>query len=316
MRLAPKVLLAIGSAAVTLLVLEVGARLLDLRSGVFLSPARDNCLQRSPALVMRMRPNCQTASVIRERGAGSDRETSHARINALGLRGDEVRDDGSTRILAIGDSCTWGWNVEQAESYPAILQSLLDQRFGPGRYEILNAGTPGFTSYQGLTYLRDEGLALHPAIVIAGYGFNDSMHFGDIESRLASDARWMPLLRVDDVLLDRSRFYRWVRWQARTPLDKSTRSPQVPLDKYGRNMTALVELARAQGAHVMLLRFAQRGWVQSPYRDLLAKVADEQGVPLVTYDGPRIDRIHPTADGYRALAEQIADRLQAEGWVK
>jgi hypothetical protein len=44
-----------------------------------------------------MAPNCSATS-----------EGASFRTNAFGRRGPEVADDGAVRILAIGDSCTFG----------------------------------------------------------------------------------------------------------------------------------------------------------------------------------------------------------------
>ena len=42
------------------------------------------------------------------------------------------------------------------------------------------------------------------------------------------------------------------------------------------------------------------------------EVAEALDVPLQSYDGARIDIVHPTPDGYRVLAEALIERL-AEG---
>src|SRR5262249_44457319 len=131
--------------------------------------------------------------------------------NSLGLRSPEVRDDGSRRILAIGDSCTWGWAVPQDASYPADLQRLLDERSGRVSYQVVNAGAPGYTSYQGLLYLRERGLALDPSIVILGFGFNDALALGEIEEQLQLARRWQWLMLVDDFLVQHSYSYDFVR---------------------------------------------------------------------------------------------------------
>ena len=51
---------------------------------------------------------------------------THFHTNGLGLRGAEICDDASIRVLAIGDSCTSGWRVADDESYPARLQPVTE----------------------------------------------------------------------------------------------------------------------------------------------------------------------------------------------
>src|SRR5262249_17063350 len=171
--------------------------------------------------------------------------------NDLGLRSPEVRDDGSRRILAIGDSCTWGWSVPQDASYPAVLQRLLDQRSDGARYQVINAGIPGYTSYQGLLYLRERGLALHPYILIFGYGFNDATTHGDIEEQLAAERRLRPLILVDDFLLQHSRAYFYAR--RRTMVARRDPPQRVDPTRFEQHLEDMVELARANSAHAMAL---------------------------------------------------------------
>ena len=144
---------------------EGAARLLHLPSGYFFVATRDNCLQRSVSLGVEFRANC--AATWNEYSlTGTKGTTFHT--NGLGLRDDEIEDDSATRILSLGDSCTWGWQVEQNEAYPQVLQRLLDDQSGGRRYRVINAGAPGYTSYQGLVYLRERGLALKPEVVVVG----------------------------------------------------------------------------------------------------------------------------------------------------
>ena len=301
--LAAKLLLAAVSVVGAALALEWGARALNLQTGSLLPARGGNCLQRSPSLSVEFRPSCV-----------GELHFTHFLTNALGFRGPKLRDDGSVRILAVGDSGTWGWNVGQAESYPAVLQQFLDQRYGDGRYQVLNAGVPGYTSYQTLVALRDKGLPLQPAIVIIGVGFHDISKSGEIEQQIASERRLMPLLKLDDFLLDWSRLYHWARWQAAGG-DKPNGPVRVTPEGYMHNVRAMVALARAQGAHVLLLSFWQPSTTHQDYRQALMSAADAEQVPLITYDGPLIDIVHPTAEGYRILVQAIIDVLHAERWT-
>ncbi len=298
----PKLLLATISMVGTVLALEWGARVLRLDAGFFLQPGPENCLQRSRTLSMEFRPRCT-----------GDLGGTHFATNALGFRGPQPRDH-VTRILAIGDSCTWGWHVREDESYPAVLQELLDQHDGPGRYQVLNAGAPGYTSYQVLVALREKGLVLHPSIVVLSAGFNDPFTTGDVEAQIASERRLMPLLQLDDLLLRHSTLYRWTRWRA-SGGSKPSGAVRVTPEGYAHNLRAMIEAARAQGSHVLVLDFWHPLTHRRTYRDALAGTVEAMRVPLVTYDGPRLDVVHPTAAGYRMLATEIERVLRAEEWV-
>lgn len=301
--LAGKLLLALASMVGTALALEGGARWLNLDTGFFLVPGGANCLQRSRTLSVEFRPHC----------IGELKDT-HFGTNALGYRGTELRDDGSVRILAVGDSCTWGWRVGEDETYPAVLQQRLDQRYGVGRFQVLNAGVPGYTSYQVLNALREKGLPLRPAIVLIAAGFNDLFRTGDVEQQIASERRLFPLLRVDDVLLDNSRFYRWARWRMGGS-GQAVGAVRVTPAGYARNVRDAVDAARSHGAHAMLVSFWFPLTADQDYRLALIDAAQTVQAPLVTYDGPLIDLVHPTPEGYRLLVDDLVTALQTEGWL-
>ena len=304
-RLRTKLLLAATSAILTVAVAELAARLAHRAYPFFLIPRAENCMRRSALLSMDFAPNCRGLL----EGPGSE-----LRTNSLGLRGPDVADDGTTRILAVGDSCTFGWGVTEAQSYPAQLQSVLDGAAGAHRYQVINAGVPGYTSYQGLVYLRERGLKLHPQIVIVGFGFNDTFRDGDVEVQLARAPLTTPFFVIDDTLIQWSSLYRWLRWHANelAPKDLPLR---VPPDKYERNLAATIDAAQAAGAHALLLSFWNPLGSHVEYRDAVEAVSKRTGVPVVTYGGMRMDLIHPTVEGYRELAHDLADQLIESGYV-
>lgn len=94
--------------------------------------------------------------------------------SSAGLRNsEEINDDPSVfRILAIGDSFTFGFYVHNQETFPARLQERLNELLS-GRFQVLNAGVPGYTIEDELSYLEDKGLRLNPDLVILGVYTND-----------------------------------------------------------------------------------------------------------------------------------------------
>lgn len=67
-----------------------------------------------------------------------------AQISSQGLRNEKVtvpKPQGVYRILALGDSYTYGWGVAEGNSWPKVLEKLLKQ-IDP-KYEVINAGIPG-----------------------------------------------------------------------------------------------------------------------------------------------------------------------------
>lgn len=283
---------------------ELAARHLPLQRGQFSIPDRARCVRRSAVFGTEYLPNCATVNPI---------ERTAFRTNSIGLRDEELRDDGAVRILSAGDSCTWGWAVAQNEAYPQVLQRRLDARFGAKAYRVINAGIPGSTTYDGLLYLRERGLALNPAIVIAGYAWNDSMPLGDIEEELRRQRLVLPLLELDDFLVTESSLWNWLRTKTRGSRPTHL-PPRTTPEKLQRNVAEIVRLTRESGAQVLWLEFLDQQ-IENPYRDSLHTVQAELNVPALRYQGPQLDAVHPTREGYAQLAEDLLRRLEAEGYV-
>jgi lysophospholipase L1-like esterase len=95
-------------------------------------------------------------------------------INALGLRGPEITrtpPPGRTRILALGDSMTFGFYLAEDQTWPARLEALLRRE---GRdVEVVNAGVGGWTISAQTRFLEERGLALAPAHVVLAFCAND-----------------------------------------------------------------------------------------------------------------------------------------------
>lgn len=98
-------------------------------------------------------------------------ETSHT--NTLGLRGGEVaaKRAGELRILAVGDSFTYGHGVQDDEAYPAVVESMLRARGHD--VQVLNAGVPGYNTDQAYTWTLRDGLDLAPDLVLVGVHCSD-----------------------------------------------------------------------------------------------------------------------------------------------
>jgi lysophospholipase L1-like esterase len=79
------------------------------------------------------------------------------------------------RVVAVGDSITFGWELSEDEAtYPGKLQALMDRREGSGRtVRVINAGVPRYTSEQVLRLLRERVLDLQPDLVVLCVGWND-----------------------------------------------------------------------------------------------------------------------------------------------
>ncbi len=76
-------------------------------------------------------------------------------INQLGLRNREItpeRQPEGTRVILLGDSFTFAKAVRGEESFPSLLEERLNQ---VDRFEVINAGVPGYGTAQELLLMQD-----------------------------------------------------------------------------------------------------------------------------------------------------------------
>ncbi len=97
------------------------------------------------------------------------------RINARGLRDRDhayAKPSGSQRILVLGDSYTWGFDVADDEIFTKILEEKL--RGASKSVEVINTGVSGWGTDQEYLFFMDEGLKYDPdLVVLAFYVLND-----------------------------------------------------------------------------------------------------------------------------------------------
>lgn len=97
--------------------------------------------------------------------------------NALGFRERRLpgpKPAGTVRIVALGDSFTQGYGVEDAAAFPQRLETLLRARDPARHYEVVNLGVPGASPPDYLYHLREVGMAYHPDLVLMGVMANDA----------------------------------------------------------------------------------------------------------------------------------------------
>jgi lysophospholipase L1-like esterase len=98
-------------------------------------------------------------------------------LNSLGFRDNELRSDSHLKIACFGDSTTFGWGVKQGESYPAVLEAKLEetQQYMGQDVEVLNAGAPSYTIFQGLqVYLHYVMDLADWDYVVLTFGWNET----------------------------------------------------------------------------------------------------------------------------------------------
>ncbi len=93
-------------------------------------------------------------------------------INSRGLRTDNFKVPKPTntfRILNIGDSVAFGWEVDFEQTYGKQLEFMLNELGGGQEFEVINAAIPTWTTVDERNFLLDAGLSYDPDLVILDF---------------------------------------------------------------------------------------------------------------------------------------------------
>lgn len=99
----------------------------------------------------------------------------HVETNSFGLRSLKTtieKKQDITRIAILGDSISFGWLMEEDESYPGILREMLANH--SSNYEVINFSAPGFSTVQGEYLYHSFVREFQPDVLILSFGLYDS----------------------------------------------------------------------------------------------------------------------------------------------
>jgi len=195
-------------------------------------------------------------------------------INRFGLRGSEIDVDkkpGCRRILMIGGSTTYGNTVKTEDAYPAVAQRILASENPSACVEVVNAGISGAHSGHNLARYRHIYSALKPDVVTVYEAWNDvALWLWDKDDfnpdSMAAESLVIDMSDTQMALLRGSKAlhlgYTVIKGaQFRWNLSRVASSPDPaktlarPLDAVKQHVSALIDLARADGAQVLLIKF-------------------------------------------------------------
>jgi lysophospholipase L1-like esterase len=96
------------------------------------------------------------------------------RINSLGVRDYEFtpqKPPNTTRIIVLGDSVTFGWNLALNSTFPKHLEQMLNT--DSNKYQVINMGVNGYYLNQEIALFREKVIHYQPDIVIFAVTGND-----------------------------------------------------------------------------------------------------------------------------------------------
>jgi len=255
-----------------------------------------------------------------------DSPTWSISLDSNGYRNGEIpsaKAPGTIRIACVGDSWTFGMNVDQDRSYPSRLAVHLRDAQPAMHAEVVNYGVLGYTSFQGLQLAKIRLFDLHPDIVAIGFGMNDSdvggyrdrdMVGGDpprLSKRVLDAARDLESYQLLHYFAQTLKFHPksigdFMREHATDrgsgKVDYESMEPwtRVSPHDYDANIREMIRLARDHGARAVLLD--NELWDESPYRPILRAISADEHVPLV-------DSLRIIADARVKMEQDTAARL-------
>lgn len=261
-----------------------------------------------------------------------------------------AKQPGTTRIVCLGDSVTFGFRVpvvwpEKPTEYdpawlpfPMLLEKELLAANPDRKIEVVTMAVPGYTSHQGLAWLRRDIDDLQPDLLIASFGWNDAS-FSDVPDREAIRTNWYAV--AVRWLIDHSQAFahatHWLRAkEAQARQQKQTGQPivrpaaRVSQQEYLNNMIAIQSMARLRGASVIVIAAPYRdngpnapeADLMLQYRVALGTAMRQRGVPFVelreltpeaypSNEGWFGERIHPNHMGHRLIASELLKVISA-----
>jgi lysophospholipase L1-like esterase len=341
-----------------LLAVEVGTRLtlphissLDLfvvttqQKAQVADAKQSGIFEGDPLLLWRLKPNLDHAvwdfTVLSTNSAHLRAESSTTQL--------QPKRPKAIRIVCLGDSVTFGYRVPTVWPdkpteydpewlpYPMLLEKQLRAANPDRDIDVITMAVPGYTSSQGLAWLRRDIDDLRPDLVITSFGWNDAS-LSDVPDREAFKTSWyaVAVRRLIDSSQAFAHATHWLRAReaAKEQANRAANAPRkwpvarVSQTEYLANMLAITELARAHGAAVIVIGAPYRD--QSPeapesaamlqYRNALSASMKQRGIPYLqvrelteeaypSNEGWFGERIHPNHMGHRLIASELLKML-------
>ncbi len=266
------------------------------------------------------------AGLIYELTPSLERDFGHhwVKINSLGMRDvreySKLKGTNTFRIVGLGDSGMFGWDVEQDAPYLAGLGRILNSRNGGRIYEVLNFAVPGYNTQLEVEMLKCRALAFSPDIVVVGWCDNDFNFPFFIPQKSQWSRKNVSFLyylifnrpRFADIALNRISDLRDFKDDG-VPDHFRDGTDIKGVKKY---FTELMELSRKHHFQVLVFGPMQSEAVEickevgAPYYNTFERISNTQ-YP----EDYRVHFMHPAPAGHKVLAEHLEKELRSRGWL-
>ena len=171
---------------------------------------------------------------------------TNIKINSWGFRDYEYpieKSNNTFRIIVLGDSITFGWGVELNESYPKIIENLLNSNptlKSDIKYEVLNFGVPGYSISEKVRFFEKLGIKFNPDLVIIQYGSDDIINNTELkmlsEKILSNYMTENSINNIDSItqaLLNKKTKEMYVEELSKKSFDEVWKNIEYPLEELG-----------------------------------------------------------------------------------
>lgn len=247
-----------------------------------------------------------------------------------------------TRILSLGTSSTYGFKLAPNESYPAMLEQLLNEdRQGKDRVEVVNAGWPGTNGPSIFRFLRDGLADFQFDIITLSLFYNDSFDLTqwDLDAhyrRLDSLPPWRRTLENTRAGLELSKGRTTLKRVSQAFDEARMTSAEAwaavggaagnsPPVRYDALLRRFADYASSRGVPLVFILEpvaddARRLW-KDEFREVTRTLAAEFGFPVVDPTPALLraggkslylegDEIHPRAEGNQVIATELLPAIR------
>lgn len=173
----------------------------------------------------------------------------------------QVQDASKPRIVAIGDSNTYGWGVAPEAAWVEVLDRQLPAA------AVINLAWLGYSSFQGYQTLLKHGEQLKPELILASFNFNDRRYVYDDRidgaekfslnyeaSQKRGTYEWLSKIHTVTLMRSAMRRVGLIRPEpVATDADARTLQARVPPERYRENLRNIAQYGRDRNIPVIFL---------------------------------------------------------------
>ena len=186
--------------------------------------------------------------------------------NSLGFRGPDLEAKKAAdtyRVLIFGDSSSFGWGVDQADTFYSIMSEKLSKQFPGKKFEIANFAIPGDSSEYGKLIAGKYIPKYESDLVILGFGANDAKKTYIKHKIQVEKFKSNSLLQNIKYYASYSAIFRTLQAalkpKAAGKMENLAKQSAVSQKEYADNLNEMAELARSKNSQVLLLNLCTPG---------------------------------------------------------